>query len=438
MLVYLKRGEDMIEIIYNDEKQEEKKNQPHFHLPKNIRQIGEIDKGKRIYIEDYAVTYINQYTSSNMAIPCVGILLGRINWLEGTQYIFISSVLSIRNIEVTGERISFGEDTWTSIYEESEKYFKNQEIVGWFLSVPGTSLEITDAITRAHTNHFAGNDKVFLMREAMEKDDAFFVFENGRLTKQDGYYIYYERNDAMQDYMVVQNGGKSVDKIEVISDKAIQNFRKILEEKKEENPPHRMMTFMYAASTFLIMTVLVIGITMINNYDKMKNMEKTLTSISDTVVADGQSVTVMNQGQGNKAEEDKLSTKVEKMEGEVEKIIESQGGETQAPETQAVETQAVETQAPETQVPQTQTPETQTPETQAPETQVPETKAPIQDEVQTAAGGKEQYYTIELGDTVAGISKKFYGTIDKVEEICVVNNLQDGNTIYPGQKILLP
>ena len=40
------------------------------------------------------------------------------------------------------------------------------------------------------------------------------------------------------------------------------------------------MTFLYTASTFLVMVVLVIGITLINNYEKMEGLEMALSDIS--------------------------------------------------------------------------------------------------------------------------------------------------------------
>ena len=47
-------------------------------------------------------------------------------------------------------------------------------------------------------------------------------------------------------------------------------------------------------------------------------------------------------------------------------------------------------------------------------------------------------YTVKAGDTLAGISEMYYGSLEKVEEICALNGIDDENTILPGQKILLP
>ena len=48
------------------------------------------------------------------------------------------------------------------------------------------------------SDHFAGNQKILFVMEPVEKEEAFFVYDNGRLKRQSGFYIYYEkkRTDA--------------------------------------------------------------------------------------------------------------------------------------------------------------------------------------------------------------------------------------------------
>jgi nucleoid-associated protein YgaU len=50
----------------------------------------------------------------------------------------------------------------------------------------------------------------------------------------------------------------------------------------------------------------------------------------------------------------------------------------------------------------------------------------------------KDYYVVQKGETLAGISKKLYGDTSHVKAICKMNGLSDGNLIYIGQKLLLP
>ena len=59
------------------------------------------------------------------------------------------------------------------MYEDSKKYFPEQEIVGWFAGFPGFNMEITEEIRKTHLDHFAGNDKVLFLMEPGEMEEAF-------------------------------------------------------------------------------------------------------------------------------------------------------------------------------------------------------------------------------------------------------------------------
>ena len=50
----------------------------------------------------------------------------------------------------------------------------------------------------------------------------------------------------------------------------------------------------------------------------------------------------------------------------------------------------------------------------------------------------KDYYVVQKGETLAGISKKLYGDTSYVKAICKMNGLSDGNLIYIGKKLLLP
>ena len=48
----------MIEIVYKENKEQANGNEGYFHLPKNIRQVGDTNGRERIYLEDYVGTFL--------------------------------------------------------------------------------------------------------------------------------------------------------------------------------------------------------------------------------------------------------------------------------------------------------------------------------------------------------------------------------------------
>ena len=83
-------------------------------------------------------------------------------------------------------------------------------------------------------NIFRRREAVLVVYNELEQEEAVYLTLDGFLQKQPGHYIYYEKNPQMQEYLVSRNLGKSVEKEAVISDHAIQSFRRILGSKKQE------------------------------------------------------------------------------------------------------------------------------------------------------------------------------------------------------------
>ena len=57
---------------------------------------------------------------------------------------------------------------------------------------------------------------------------------------------------------------------------------------------------------------------------------------------------------------------------------------------------------------------------------------------QDPANANRASYTVKAGDTLADICKMYYGGLDKLEELCSINGIEDENKILPGQKLFLP
>ena len=157
--------------------------------------------------------------------------------------------------------------------------------MGWLLVRKDVVLEIDEEIRRIHEDNFKGKNKILFLYDKGENDEAFYLANSlGDLKKQTGYYIYYEKNEAMQNYMIELNPGAKVE--EEVKDNAMVKVREIIAQKEPQKNDKKMMNLMYGASTLLAAVVLVIGATMLDNYDKMKNMEETLNVISSNLSED--------------------------------------------------------------------------------------------------------------------------------------------------------
>ncbi len=372
----------MIEIVYEKEKQKPDGNEEYFRIPNNIRQIGEITGTQKIYIEDYAYTYLCRIATENSHKGIAAILMGQSNWKDGCSYLFVKSAVALEEMEVSEEHLAFTQEIWNHVYEKNKEYFPEQEVVGWFLSIPGCSMELHEVICQTHLSHFGGNDKILLVREPLEKEEAFYHYEEGKMSRQTGFYVYYEKNEPMRSFLIAQNA-KQEKKTEDVDDSAVHTFRKKVEMKSETEEKYKFPVFK-TVGVCAMAAALAVGVLYVNDYKKVKSSKSAIASIK---------------------EEQEEPVKVTPVNG--------------LPDENIKEEEAEETEEMQEEVP-VQKPEEET-------TQSQETQAPSQNS-----------YTIQQGDTLTKISIRNYGNAKKVKEICELNQIQENDLIYPGQTILLP
>lgn len=188
----------MTETIYEKRSIEE---QIRRQLPNNRRQIGQPgQESPEVFVEDYAFSFAKGLSERDYTGCVVGVLVGE--HVEGTQgdKILVRGVLEARDV-LQHEVVCFTEDNWTGIYRDIREYFPKQQIVGWFLGGPGFLLEDTERQKKIQEDNFGGGDKILLKMDSIEKEQKILFYREGELKELPGYYIYYERNAEMQNYM---------------------------------------------------------------------------------------------------------------------------------------------------------------------------------------------------------------------------------------------
>lgn len=423
----------MIEIVYEKEKQKPEGNEGFFRIPNNIRQIGEASETQKIYIEDYAYTYLCRISSENSSHGKAAVLLGQSNWKNNVSYLFVKSAVVLPDMEVSEEHMAFTKEAWSHVYEKNKEFFPGQEIIGWYLSIPGCSMELHEVICRTHLDHFGGNDKVLMVMEPLEKEEAFYRYEDGRLSRQGGFYIYYEKNEPMQNFLVNQNE-KSEQKSEKVEDQAVKTFRKKVESKSEVKKQTKNVSFFRAASVCLTVAVLAVGVLYLNDYHKLKKTETVISKLDEENGKESQAgVTPVNGGVTAENPEKENSGETKDTESSGENTPDKSDNHASDETADSSKEEKVDN---DSGTPAESQEQTDTEESQKPDAAHKEETAGT-DNSQAASAG-HQSYTIQDGDTITSISMKYYGNASKIREICSLNGLSPEDFIFPGQKILLP
>ena len=84
------------------------------------------------------------------------------------------------------------------------------------------------SLKRTYEETFAQGSKVLLLHDDQD-EEAFYMLWKGKMTRMNGYYIYYERNRNMQDYIA---GGTAAGWEKAGGERVIEEFRARMEEKK--------------------------------------------------------------------------------------------------------------------------------------------------------------------------------------------------------------
>lgn len=440
----------MIEIICeNEEKNEE--DMPvvrrSIKIPKNVKQIGEPPQERRIYIEDYVYTYITSisgesgmYGVGSTSAVFYGLLLGETRKTSQETCLFIRSAVRYispkEDEDIVGmneedaeetredsrEEISFSQEVWTSLYDAVEKYFKGQEIVGWFLCADSGSI-VADSenqtlapwVQKMHFDNFAGAAKAFFMVDPNIHEEYFYMVENGKLARQGGFICFYERNEAMQEYMLATRPPKSVDNN--VDDSVIHNFRTIIQGRKEEAVKHQSISVMYGVCAFMVVVVTVIGINMMNSYQKMKTLDNSMDKIAKEIAN-------MNAGAENFTSGE--NTPVIKIDGNV---YPTEAATNTTPTPAETVNATVSASHSETAPENIQTNPVQT---TAP------TQAATTPAAETAAAPAPKKYIVEKGDTLMSICKKAYGDSLRYKDVMELNKLDNPDKLLIGQELLLP
>lgn len=361
-------------------------------LPKNIKQIGTDNQNRKVYIEDYAYSFIKDTIPEEGEDGIIGVLLGRKVKKDKDTYILISGAVEITNAAVFTERIVFTEETWPFTRRVMKLYFDGMELLGWYL----VSDKITDAasaiVNKADKENFTEEDSVFFLVNKEAGDEDFFERDNdNKLVPMKGYNIYYESNDKMQKYAAEAVTLNPHDEdIETVG-----QFRVMMKAKKQTVQTANVkkhFTYIYALSMLLIIVVLVIGINSINSYDRLNSLEDKVN---------GTTVDVANAD----VEETTALTPVTTVDGDIETTAEE-----------------ITTEEPTTEEPTTEEPTAAEPATEEPTTV------------------SYQTYVVKQGDSIYAICRQFYGndSNDNAKKIMDFNGITSVDQILVGMTLNIP
>ena len=421
----------MIETIYNDENNEEE----NIKLPKNIHQIGSGETKYHVYIEDKVSRFLELLPENEKNIR-YGVLLGNVKFSRGEVYMFIRSVVEVR--EVLDNTLLFGDDVWTGIYDDIKRYYHGDKIIGWYASMEEFEERDLFHMRKLHLDHFAGNDKVFLNINREEEEKDFYFYANGDLQKVKCYHIYYEKNSELERYVFETHydlsakrkniktkseimpekkgqeepaeNGEETKSIEIVSvEGGEESEEDFYEEKREKDIYRRLTMFSGKAASVFVIGALVFTIGVMYKKGQLDNLTSEMKEVVAGIMnknetSDLDNVVLLDKNKST--DEIKEQNSTDKKEEEI----------TTEPEETTIEPEET-TDAPK---------ETET------------SAEAVTEETASILPATTQYYEVQKGDTLYGICKKLYGNTNNIEVIMKLNNLESADSITYGKTLIVP
>ncbi len=357
-----------------------------MEIPKNTTQIGEIQGNRRIFIEDYVISYIKQLCRQEPDCRKRIAFYGAMKTQQEQEYYFIYGGCRINTYGRNDSYLTT--EDYREITEKGKLYFEEYTPMG------------------------------FITIEDELPDGIFVLGETEQYVR--GYHIFYEKNDSMLTFLIDrQNNAVPDDDVreEAGVDKTggdkiqipqpdishINRNRKAMPGKEADTPPEgvKMFGIVKSAAAALFIVLCVTAISAINGWGKMEDAQSYF------------------QKAYNEITEKKIPDREETGEANVERVVSTNVENIQSSIVESVSDNAMLSKESE-------------------EVEIKEENGFKEENIFVEEPSAPQSYIIKAGETLISISKAFYGDDSKVKEICDLNGIADSDNIQVGQKIILP
>lgn len=414
--------------------------------PENIKAIGDVSCDYHIYLEDYVYTYLYQYACMDLKKEQSALLVGKIS--EETKEALIWGVIPV------GEELLESGDEWISkeaikyAEKESNEYFEGGTIIGWMHMQPGYGTMVTVKELKAHRQYFGQQMGIILLLDPINRIETFCVCEGEELREQTGYYMYYERNEQMQRYMLEHPLVKM--EVKEAEDDVVAQFREIGKKRKMQYIQRKRTNAIILTASFIFIVLSIIlsnpginenGISPVINNQVFGQNEEDLTDNQASEEEDAVGVKVIINKETQSQEENNnqsMQELVSSNDNEKVQVLQTAAGQEGAED-------ALTNHASEVKDEDTSTANSEESVKVVSDEKPQEVIRTIHSEeeiIEEITEGQEtvkyKEYVIQPGDTLRKISYKYYQTETKARDIAKFNNMTNTDYIQVGQKIKIP
>lgn len=425
-----------------------------MELPKNLIQMGKPDRTHKIFVEDYIISYIKEWNRESDGQPAGIALYGQVYKESNYKYYFMYGASRIEGLDRRGPYLS--QSDREEINNVGNRYFEEYSFLGWcivreelpetiFLDTRGKAIEVN-----GYACFFEKNESMLnfmLEMDEREKRCARQAENNPENAVMDNSWA--DASPAVQDGQADgqtetnafrgEYGGnyRSLPLENRIAAAKKSSEKNAASEKtasyKEKNRQMiKRLERMKIAAAAMFTVLCVIGITTINDPDKIEEMQvaarQVITDLSQQKIPDAENDNALTaNGSAHTAGSATNGT------GITGTTVATTGGNTATANDNTTATNATGTSGTTTGSSASGMPWSDvTPPDAFPTDTTTDTTGTTQTATQPTS------YTIMRGDTLNAICRRKYGDLGMVKQVCELNGIKNPNNIEVGQTILLP
>lgn len=445
-----------------------------MELPKNLIQMGKPDRTHKIFVEDYIISYIKEWNRESDGQPAGIALYGQVYKESNYKYYFMYGASRIEGLDRRGPYLS--QSDREEINNVGNRYFEEYSFLGWcivreelpetiFLDTRGKAIEVN-----GYACFFEKNESMLnFMLEMDEREkrcarqaennpenavmdnswaDASPAAQDGQADGQTETTVFQGEYGGNYRSLPLENRIAAAKKA---SDKNAAS-EKTASYKKKNRQMIKHLERMKMAAAAMFTVLCVIGITTINDPDKIEEIQvaarQVITDLSQQKIPDAENDNALTaNGSAHTAGSATngtgiTGTTVAATGGNTVTAngttttangANTTGGNTATANDNATATNATGTSGATTGNSADGMPWSDvTPPDAFPTGTTTETTGTTQTATQPTS------YTIMRGDTLNAICRRKYGDLGMVKQVCELNGIKNPNNIEVGQTILLP
>ena len=421
---------------------EEKNIYEYNKYPKNVRQIGVPLPGQKIYLEDYVITYLKQ-CFVHAQEPVVVLLLGKYGEQEAKEAVFLYGAMALEEEKIL-EKGGIEQETWDQVHQSIAENFPEAQVLGWACGVPMWSSNVDSQVRRLQKKEFARENRTLFLWDLSEKEEKIFLWQRSMLKEMSGYYVYFEKNPQMQNFMLDSTEPESIDGD--YKDTVTVSMRHVIEEKEEHKKNMQLLAYCGAVAAGI---ALLFGVhTMLDSTARIRKMEQTVDTLTEYVGKQQEDVAAMSRQAQNTEDTVKeiprqSAESVQTTDASSRRKTTEQAGEAvqQGDENAGIAQSGADKQDKE-EIDKKTSPENgtdQKPTGAGKSAAGTESKQSAGSRAKkTSIGSGTQSYIVRKGDTLSQIVWRQYHDLSYEKKIKKANGLKDADAIYEGQCIVLP